>query len=126
MLRRVWISVQWICDRIQYYKIGEREKACTVVKLKTLLAKKKQVQQAWVFGSFTRRDSVRDIDVAIHAEPELSFRELLDLNAEIELELRIPVDLVEIAKVPASLKESILKNGIKMEQAKTKPDDCLL
>ena len=103
--------MQSIYDRIQYYKIGQREKASIIAKLKTLLAKEKQVQQAWLFGSFTRRDSVRDIDVAIHAEPELSFKEFLNLNAEIELELGIPVDLVEIAKVPASLKESILKNG---------------
>jgi predicted nucleotidyltransferase len=102
-------------DKIQYYKVGKREKASLIAKLKALLEKEEQVQQAWVFGSFTRRDSVRDIDVAIRAEPELTFKEYLNLNAQIELELGVPVDLVEIAKAPAPLKENMLKNGIKIK-----------
>jgi predicted nucleotidyltransferase len=104
-------------DSIQYYKVGKREKASLIAKLKRLLEKEKQVQQAWVFGSFTRRDSVRDIDVAIHAEPELTFKEYLDLNAQIELELGVPVDLVEITKAPPPLKENILKKGTKIKPA---------
>jgi predicted nucleotidyltransferase len=102
-------------DKIQYYKVGKREKASLIAKLKALLEKEEQIQQAWVFGSFTRRDSVRDIDVAIRAEPELTFKEYLNLNAQIELELGVPVDLVEIAKAPAPLKENILKNGTKIK-----------
>ncbi len=104
-------------DSIQYYKVGKDEKASLIAKLKKLLEKEKQVQQAWVFGSFTRRDSVRDIDVAIHAEPELTFRKYLDLNAQIELELGVPVDLVEITKAPTTLKENILKRGTKIKPA---------
>jgi predicted nucleotidyltransferase len=67
-------------DNVQYYKVGKRDKASLIFKLKKLLEKEKQVQQAWIFGSFTRRDSVRDIDVAIHAEPELTFKEYLNLT----------------------------------------------
>jgi predicted nucleotidyltransferase len=102
-------------DHIQYYKLSQKAKASLIAKLKTLLNKEKQVQQAWLFGSFTRRDSVRDIDVAIQSEPELTFTEYLYLNAQIELELGIPVDLVDIAKVPASLKENILKKGTQIK-----------
>jgi predicted nucleotidyltransferase len=98
-------------DRIQYYKIGQQRKKGIIAKLKKLFADNKQVKLAWLFGSVTRRDSVRDIDVAIHADPEFEFEEFLDLNVQIELELRIPVDLVEIAKVPISLKENILRTG---------------
>ena len=89
-----------VYDKIQYFKLGEKEKASLIAKLKKLLDKEKQVQQAWIFGSFTRRDSVRDIDVAIRSEPEFRFKKYLDLNAKIELELGIPVDLVEITKSP--------------------------
>ena len=102
-------------DKIQYYKVGKREKASLIAKLKALLEKENQVQQAWVFGSFTRRDSVRDIDVAICTEPELTFKEYLDLNAQIELQLGVPVDLVEITKAPPPLKENILKKGTKIK-----------
>jgi len=110
-------DVQSDYDRIQYYKVGERVKASLIAKLKVFIERENWVQQAWVFGSFTRRDSVRDIDVAIHAEPELTFKEYLDLNAQIELELGVPVDLVEIAKAPTTLKENILKRGTKIKPA---------
>src|SRR3990170_6552424 len=106
-------------DKIQYYKIREKEKAELTTKLKALLSKKEQVKLAWLFGSLTRRESVRDIDIAIHSEPELTFKEFLNLNAQIELELGIPVDLVEIVKVPASLKVNILKNGTLIKGTKT-------
>lgn len=112
-------------DKIQYYKIGQKEKASLIAKLKAALAKEEQVKLALLFGSLTRRDSVRDIDLAIHAEPELAFKEFLYLNAQIELELGIPVDLVEIAKVPASLKESILKNGTLIKGTKTQQHQLL-
>jgi predicted nucleotidyltransferase len=59
---------------------------------------------------------VRDIDVAIQTEPELEFGEFLDLSAQIELDLGIPVDLVELAKVPQSLKERILNSGIVIKE----------
>ena len=102
-------------DKIQYYKIGTKQKASLTAKLKALLAKEEKVQSAWLFGSFTRRDSIRDIDVAIQAEPEFSFKEYLDLNARLELELGVPVDLVEITKTPPTLKACILKNGTQIK-----------
>src|SRR4030066_1505253 len=111
-------NMQSTYDKIQYYRIGQKQKASIIAKLKAFLDREEQVQEAWVFGSFTRHDSVRDIDVAIHTEPELSFKEYLNLNAQIELELGIPVDLVEIAKAPKSLKDNILKNGTKIKQTK--------
>src|SRR3989304_2999702 len=102
-------------DKIQYYRLGQKQKASIIAKLKTLLEREEQVREAWGFGSFTRRDSIRDIDVAIRVETELPFKENLNLNAQIELELGMPVDLVEITKAPKSLKENILKNGTKIK-----------
>lgn len=58
-------------DKIQYYKIGQKQKETIITKLKTLLAEEKRVKLAWLFGSLTRRDSLRDIDIAIHSDPEL-------------------------------------------------------
>jgi predicted nucleotidyltransferase len=100
------------CDKIQYYKIGNKEKASIIAKLKKTLAEERHVKQAWIFGSFTRGESVRDLDIAIHAEPQFSFKDFLFFNAEIELSVGIPVDLVEIEEAPASLRENIVKNGV--------------
>lgn len=111
--------MQSVYDKIQWYKIGQKEKDSIIAKLKALLAQEKQVKFAWLFGSLTRRDSVRDIDVAIHSEPELTFKEFLNLNAQVELELGLPVDLVEVTKVPTTLKDSIFINGILIKGTKS-------
>jgi len=105
-------------DRIQYYKIEEKQKKVIIDKLKDLISHEKDVKIAWLFGSLTRGDSVRDLDIAIHAEPEKSFKDYLDLNAQIELELGYPVDMVEIAKVPASLQQRIYREGILIKGTK--------
>ena len=106
-------------DKIQYYKLGEEEKTRIIAKLKAALDREKRIRLAILFGSVTRRNYVRDIDLAIHDMPELSFKELLNLNAEIELELGIPVDLVKLSNLPASLKVNILKNGTLIKGTKT-------
>lgn len=105
-------------DKIQYFRLGQKEKACVTAKIKALLAEEERVQSAWLFGSFTREGSIRDIDLAIHAEPELAFKEYLDLNARLELELRIPIDLVEITKAPSTLQENIRKKGIQIKHTR--------
>lgn len=98
-------------DKIQYYEFGKKGKARIIAKLKASLAKEKRIRFALLFGSVTRRNYGRDIDLCMHATPELSFKELLNLNAQIELELGMPVDLVEFSNLPESLKVNILKNG---------------
>ena len=55
---------------------------------------------------------MRDIDICITSNPKLNFKELLDLNAEIELELGVPVDMVELETLPKNLQANILKNGV--------------
>ena len=104
--------MQSIYDRVQYYKIGEAEKEALINKLKAVLKNKKTVKRAWIFGSLTKRASVRDLDLAIHSDPKMAFSDFLSLNAQIELELGIPVDMVEIEDTPKSLKANILTNGI--------------
>jgi predicted nucleotidyltransferase len=102
-------------DRIRYYKIGRKRKDRILAKLRKLFADDEQIKRAWLFGSITRRDSVRDIDIAIQTEPKLDFGDYLSLSAQIELNLGVPVDLVEIAKAPETLKERILSSGIKIK-----------
>jgi predicted nucleotidyltransferase len=106
-------------DAIHYYKIGPKEKEDIIIKLKSILSKQKQIKLAWIFGSLTRRDSVRDVDVAIYAEPALPCEEFLYLNAQIELDLGYPVDLVQIDNVPQSLQDRIFQSGALIKGTKS-------
>jgi len=104
-----------IYDQIHWYRFGQEEKTALTAKFSVLLARERRVKSAWIFGSFTESGGARDIDIAIDTAPELSFKEYLNLNTRLELEARIPVDLVEISKVPPQLKANILKNGTKIK-----------
>jgi len=98
-------------DRIQYYELQPKEKNRVLAKLKRILAKEERIKLAVLFGSATRRSYFRDIDVAIEASPRFSFRELLNLNAQIELEIGVSVDLVDFANLAEPFRANILKNG---------------
>lgn len=76
------------------------------------MVEKERVKLAIVFGSLTTREYIRDIDVCIISDPKLNLRELLDLNAEMELEVGVPVDLMEMENLPETLKANIARNGI--------------
>ncbi|MEM3730372.1 MAG: nucleotidyltransferase domain-containing protein [Candidatus Bathyarchaeia archaeon] len=99
-------------DRISLYKFSQKEKEELIKKIKKFMARNKRIKLAIIFGSLTTRDHVRDIDICISSEPKLSFIELLDLNARMELELGIPIDLVELGDLPKAFQASILKNGL--------------
>jgi len=106
-------------DKIQFYKLGQKEKNQIINKLKELLANEKRIKLAIIFGSLTRRNNIRDIDLCIHSEPTLNFKQLLNLNAQLELELGIPIDLVELTALSPQLRMNILKNGTLIKGAKT-------
>jgi len=98
-------------DKIQFYKLGRKEKNKIIEKLKESLANERRIKLAIIFGSLTRRNNIRDIDICIHSVPKLDFKELLSLNAKIELDIGIPVDLVELTKLQPAFRTNILKNG---------------
>ena len=102
-------------DRIQWYRLSPQQKAQIKAKLKALLDKQANVRSAWIFGSFTEQGGIRDIDIAIETVSEYSFKEYLGLNGELSLEVGVPIDLVEMDKAPQSLREEVVKNGIKIK-----------
>jgi predicted nucleotidyltransferase len=83
-----------------------------IEKIREFVIKNRRIKLAIIFGSLTTRDYVRDIDICISSNPKLSFKELLELNAEMELELGIPVDMVELENLPKTLQINIMENGI--------------
>jgi len=108
-----------IYDKVHFYKLGEKEKDESIRKLKKSLANEKRVRLALIFGSLTRRNSIRDIDIGVYSAPTLNLEQLLKLNAEIEFDLGMPVDLVELTHLSPSFRTNILKNGILIKGQKT-------
>lgn len=98
-------------DRITYYELDKGEKDRILSELKSTLSKN-GIKLGYIFGSFLRRKKVRDIDIAIYAEPKLGFDQLLSLGATIELELGLPIDLLQLQDLDPRLKLKILAKSL--------------
>lgn len=99
-------------DRIVYYTFSDQQKDEVLKKLEALLTAEKRVVLAYVFGSFTRRNNVRDMDVAVYAVPALSFNEFLDLGGRVELELGFSVDVVQLQDLNPAFRIKVLRHGL--------------
>lgn len=98
-------------DKVKYYKLGEEGKAEALQKLEDILKKEDKIKLAYVFGSFIRRNTFRDIDIAVYSAPSLTLEELLELGAKIELELGFQVDLAQLQDLNPELRLKILREG---------------
>jgi predicted nucleotidyltransferase len=99
-------------DTIRFYKLDSERRKKIIRRLKEDLAREEKIKLALVFGSLTTRHSVRDVDVCIYSVPTMDFKELLDINARVELDIGIPVDISELSNLPPSLRIDILRHGI--------------
>jgi len=97
---------------IVYYGFSKSEKGEIIDKLKAILMKEKKIKMAYVFGSFTRRDRVRDIDIAIYATPRLNLDELLRLGSIIEMKAKVAIDLVQLQDLNPFFRLKIIRNGL--------------
>ncbi len=99
-------------DRITYYKLEEREKKELLGRVKGSLENNPRIALVCTFGSFLSGKSFRDLDVAVYAIPPLSFEELLDLSSKLELELGIPIDVVQLQDLDPTFRQKVLKRGL--------------
>jgi len=99
-------------DRILYYRFDGERKEKIIQKLVGLLVAEDRIKIAYIFGSFARRNNVRDIDLAIYSAPRLSFGEVLKFGSRIELELGIPVDLVQLQDLSPAFRYKVLRHGL--------------
>jgi predicted nucleotidyltransferase len=99
-------------DAIRFYKLDSERRKRIIRRLKEDLAREEKIKLALVFGSSTTRHSVRDVDVCIYSVPTMDLKELLDINARVELDIGIPVDISELSNLPPSLRIDILRHGI--------------
>jgi len=94
---------------IRYYEINLNE---IVSKARRIL--EKHVKIAVLYGSATRRKLVRDIDIAVYMEPEPTLKQLLILEAKLEREIKIPVELRLITHLHPETAYKALTKGVKI------------
>jgi len=111
-LRVLKRDMEYQFDEISYYRLTEWQKKRVVETAKNLLEVDERVKLAYIFGGFTRRSSIRDVDIAVYAVPPFSFGELLSLNAKMELKLGLPVDLVQLQDLDPVFRLKILRYGL--------------
>lgn len=81
-----------------------------------MLEPKEEITIAFLFGSVVKRDSFRDIDIAVYLRPDYPPAKYLDLRLDLQLKLqqtlKKEVDLIILNQAPPLLRYKILKNGI--------------
>ena len=113
-------------DEVVYHRLTDVKRREVVKRLRGLLENKVSVKLAYVFGSFTRRRSVRDVDVAVYTVPPLTFDEFLELGAELEIALRMPVDVAQIRSLDPAFRLKILREGLPLVVGSTDLHNGLL
>ncbi len=84
--------------------------------VQSILSSKREINFAYIFGSFVESEFYSDVDVAVHVDSKQmsisGFEYALRLGAELERAIRIPVDLILMNEAPAHLIHQISKGNL--------------
>ncbi|GAB4409631.1 MAG: nucleotidyltransferase domain-containing protein [Thermodesulfovibrionales bacterium] len=95
--------------------LSKKEKEVLIERISNILKTKEYVLFAYIFGSFVSKESFKDADVAIFIsgiETKSPLKLELEIEAELEDAIHIPVDVRIINNAPLSFIYSLLKNNI--------------
>jgi predicted nucleotidyltransferase len=78
------------------------------------LARDPRVRLVYLFGSAARPGpaGTRDLDLAVSAEPDLSFDERMRFASRLSAEAGVAVDLVSLADAPVVLAHEVVEGGV--------------
>ena len=93
------------------YKYYHGNKTALIEKIKSLLNKEKDILLAIIFGSFVDLNSFRDIDLAIYSTKK-DFNYYTQLSAKLELQLKLPIDVIPLNELSPIFRRKILSKGI--------------
>jgi predicted nucleotidyltransferase len=82
--------------------------------LKIVLEKLHNLVIAVLFGSVLKRRMVRDIDVGVYFQPREDLKDIINLAGILEDEIRIPIDIVPLQKLPPKLRLKVLLDGVQL------------
>jgi hypothetical protein len=97
---------------IEYYEVDDVDRVVKIVK--EVLERFEFIEIAVLFGSILRRNFIRDIDVGLVVDREISFKEFNEVASTLEQTLNIPVDLVILNDAPPLIRFKALVEGIKI------------
>jgi hypothetical protein len=97
---------------IEYYEVDDVDRVVKIVK--EVLERFEFIEIAVLFGSILRRNFIRDIDVGLVVDSEISFKEFNEVASTLEQTLNIPVDLVILNDAPPLIRFKALVEGIKI------------
>ena len=94
---------------ITYHRINLEN---IITSLRNFLEKKPDILIAILFGSATRRNLVRDLDIGMHFKKKPDLMEICKLIVELEDLIGIPIDLIPLDEAPPELLQKIITQGI--------------
>ena len=94
---------------ITYHRINLEN---IITSLRKFLEKKPDILIAILFGSATRRNLVRDLDIGMYFRKKPDLMEICKLIIELEDLTGIPVDLIPLDEAPPKLLQKIISQGI--------------
>ncbi|MDW7987066.1 MAG: nucleotidyltransferase domain-containing protein, partial [Nitrososphaerota archaeon] len=85
---------------ITYHRINLED---VIAGLKDFLCERPDILIAFVFGSATRRNLVRDLDIAVYFKGVPDPMEVCRLIVELEDSIGLPVDVIPLNEAPPKL-----------------------
>ena len=100
---------------IEYKAFLKVDRRKIIAQLKNTIKTFPQIEKAWVFGSFSRKDDKpgSDIDIAVKAEENFSYFDLAEIQEQLEKVLNRKVDIGFIDSLKPYVFEN-LKNDLKL------------
>jgi len=94
-------------DRLVYFSVDEKKKEKIVDTIREFL--KDKIKLAYIFGSFLKRERIRDVDIAVYPA---SFNEVLNLGSKLELKLHMPVDILPLNALSPAFRLNVMLYGL--------------
>lgn len=82
-------------ERAAYIAFRKIDRNELLKKIQNAISKFKQVEKAWIYGSFSRKDDgpKSDVDIAIQADANFSYFDLVEIQHELEKIINRKVDV---------------------------------
>ena len=82
-------------ERAAYIAFRKIDRNELLKKIQNAISKFKQVEKAWIYGSFSRKDdgSKSDVDIAVQADANFSYFDLVEIQHELEKIINRKVDV---------------------------------
>ncbi len=93
------------------YKLDNLEKKLILDKITEILYSKKEIIFSYIYGSFVKEESFRDIDIAVYIKEDKGFTFESTLSNELTEAIGLPVEAKILNSAPVSFQINVLKEG---------------